>query len=394
MTRKLVIGVIFGGRSGEHEVSLVSAGSVVEEMDKKKYKIILIGISKKGHMIIGADAMERLKTDDEIERSEVLISSDPSDYGLIRLKDLKRIKIDCFFPILHGPYGEDGTVQGLLELSGVPYVGAGVLGSACGMDKIIMKKLFRLAGLLVADDLSFLRSEIENIGILDIKILGNLPALSTGQAGGRQGLEIKKLGKKKLYFLKNVENKIGYPCFIKPANMGSSVGISKAWNCEELIGGIQEAFKYDQKILIEKSVENAREIECAVLGNNKPRVSVCGEILPSEEFYSYKAKYVDESKTVAPVDLPKRISAEIKKQAIVAFRAIDCAGMGRVDFLIKNNFSKIYVNEINTIPGFTSISMYPKLWQKSGVKYSELIDRLIELGIERVGEKRELQVSC
>jgi len=360
MKKKLTIGIVFGGRSGEHEVSLVSASSVMDALNKKKNQIIQIGITRDGHMISGADAMKRLKSSEEIKQSEVLISPDPSDHGLINLKDRKKIKIDCFFPVLHGPYGEDGTIQGLFDLSGVSYVGAGVLGSACGMDKAIMKKLFKDAGLSVTDDVVLLHNDYKQ---------------------------------NKTELIKQIEKEIGYPCFVKPANMGSSVGVSKAHDQKELTTALQVAFEFDRKVLVEKSAEKIREIECAVLGNDKPRASVCGEILSSEEFYSYKAKYIDESPTVIDADLPKKVTEEIRKQALIAFQAVDCSGMARVDFLVRDNFSKIYINEINTIPGFTSISMYPKLWEKSGVKYSELIDKLIEFGIERREEKDGLKVD-
>ncbi len=363
MQEKITIGVLFGGRSGEHEVSLVSATSVISKLDKEKYDVVSIGISKEGHIIYGDNAMKRLKDGEQIFESEVMISCDPTDSGLIDLKSrdealsrlYKKIKIDCYFPVLHGTYGEDGTMQGLLDLSGVAYVGAGVIGSSCGMDKVVMKKLFRQAGLNIVDDYVLIRSDIKDIA--------------------------------------DIEKKIGYPCFIKPANMGSSVGISKAHDRKELIAGIVDAFKYDAKVLIEKAVEKPREIECAVLGNEDPKASVLGEIFPSEEFYSYEAKYVSESKTEAPAKLPDEISEEIKKQAINAFKAVDCKGMARVDFLVNQDLSEIYINEINTIPGFTSISMYPKLWEKSGLNYSELLDELIKLALERNKEKKELKTS-
>lgn len=368
MQQRLTIGVLFGGRSGEHEVSLVSATSVIAKLDKNKYEVILIGISKEGHFIYGESAMKRLKEDDKIFESEVMISADPFDGGLIDLKTLKKIKIGCFFPVLHGTYGEDGTIQGLLDLSGVAYVGAGVLGSACGMDKIIMKRLFKETGLRVVDDY----------------MLPQILHRFKDRFNTNTQIILKEI--------KNVENKIGYNCFVKPANMGSSVGISKAHNREELVGGILEAFKYDNKILIEKAVEKPREIECAVLGNDEPRASVLGEIFPSEEFYSYEAKYVSESKTDL-ADLPENISQEIQKQAINAFKAVDCQGMARVDFLVSSDLKKIYINEINTIPGFTTISMYPKLWEKTGLAYEKLLDELIQLALERNKNKKKLKTS-
>lgn len=368
MQKKITVGVIFGGRSGEHEVSLVSAQSVMNALDKEKYEIVPIGITKQGKWLVGNNLMNALKSSQSLEKiPEKILTPDPTNASLIPLEnsklrntELASNKIDVVFPVLHGTYGEDGAMQGLLELTNIPYVGAGILGSSVGMDKIIQKNLFQEAGLQVIDYIWFKKLD----WVLDENKI-----------------------------VEKAEKELGYPMFIKPANMGSSVGISKAHNQKELVAGIKEALDYDRKVVIEKSVEKAREIECAVLGNDEPKASVCGEVLPDEEFYSYNSKYAGESKTIIPADLPEKISDEIRNQAIKVFQILDCAGMGRVDFFVKSDLSKIYINEINTIPGFTSISMYPKLWEKTGLNYSELLDKLIELAMERNKEKKELKTS-
>jgi D-alanine-D-alanine ligase len=285
--------------------------------------------------------------------------------GLTRRASDRAINVDVIFPVLHGTFGEDGTIQGLLELADIPYVGAGVLGSAAGMDKDIMKSLFHAAGLPIVKHVTFLRSEWEAAA--------------------------KKIQRK-------VEGKLKYPVFVKPANLGSSVGISKAHNRKELGPAIGEAAKFDRKIVIEAGVggqkNKAREIECAVLGNDRPEASVPGEIVPSAEFYDYSAKYLDEgSQLIIPAKLSKSESKRVQELAVAAFRAVDCSGLARVDFLMDPKSRKIYLNEINTMPGFTSISMYPKLWAASGVPYPELIERLIKLGIDRHAEKKRNQYS-
>jgi len=285
--------------------------------------------------------------------------------ALARRATDRAINVDVIFPVLHGTFGEDGTIQGLLELADIPYVGAGVLGSAAGMDKDIMKSLFRAAGLPIVKHVTFLRSTWES----DPK-------------------KIQKLA----------ESKLKYPVFVKPANLGSSVGITKAHNRAELGPCIQEAAKFDRKIIVEEGVggkkQKAREIECSVLGNNKPEASVPGEIVPGKEFYDYTAKYLDEgSQLIIPAKLSKSGTKKVRELAIAAFQAVDCSGLARVDFLMDPKTRKIYVNEINTMPGFTAISMYPKLWGATGLPYSDLIDRLIKLGLERHEEKKRNQYS-
>jgi D-alanine-D-alanine ligase len=356
MPRKIRVGVIFGGRSAEHEVSIVSAASVIAALDKKKYEVFPIGITAEGRWLSSKKALELLKQRAEIENlPEHILVPDPRKQGLVELKDSfaqpTPQRIDVAFPVLHGTFGEDGTIQGLFELADIPYVGSGVLGSAVGMDKAIQKQLLRQMKIPVTPDLWFLRHEWE-----------------------------KNSGK----IVAEIEKKLRYPCFVKPSNSGSSVGISKAHNRRELLAAIRLAGEYDLKILVERSVENAREIECSVLGNNQPVASVPGEIVPSNEFYDYDAKYVDgKSTAVIPAVLPKTVVRKIQQYAVESFRALDCAGMARVDFLVVRKTNAVFLNELNTIPGFTSISMYPKLWQASGLSYADLLDRLVQLAIER-----------
>jgi D-alanine-D-alanine ligase len=393
--KKLRVGILFGGRSGEHEISLLSAASVFKAIDQNKYEVVPIGITKDGRWLTSADA-ERLLTGKPLEHERHLRAGDPeatsaaavlhngeaivvppephkpgasmtpfqSDAPARRAAD-RGINVDVIFPVLHGTFGEDGTIQGLLELADIAYVGAGVLGSAAGMDKDIMKALFRAAGLPIVKHVTVLRSERE--------------------------LTAKKVEKL-------IESKLHYPVFVKPANLGSSVGISKARNRKELGAAIDEAARFDRKIVIEEGVggkmQKAREIECSVLGNDRPEASVPGEIVPSTEFYDYSAKYLDEgSQLIIPAKLTKAETKKIQQLAIAAFKAVDCSGLARVDFLMEPKSRKIYVNEINTMPGFTSISMYPKLWAATGVSYPELIERLIQLGMERHTEKKKNQYS-
>ncbi len=364
--RKIRIGVLFGGRSAEHEVSLVSAASVINALDKNKYDVIPIGITPEGQWLSSATALALLKEKSGVENfPEHLIVPDPRRQGLVGIRNTSSPDevqpIDVLFPVLHGTYGEDGSIQGLLELAGVAYVGAGVLGSAVGMDKVIQKQLLDNAGVRITPCLSFLMSDFE---AHQKRILGS------------------------------IEKKLRYPCFVKPANTGSSVGISKAHDRKELTAAIQLASQYDRKILIEKSIEKAREIECSVLGNDNPIASVPGEIISSNEFYDYNAKYVDgKSTAIIPAKCSKAVTEKIRQIAVDAFRILDCAGMARVDFLVQRNGEKIFLNEINTIPGFTSISMYPKLWEASGLKYSDLLDRLIELALERHAAKQKLKTT-
>ena len=373
MTKKIRLGVLFGGRSGEHEVSLTSAAAVMKALDSEKYELVPIGITREGRWRVGPKAFgllteaaggglgpqpAALQTVLEEGRA-VTPSVDPTGPKLLSLAKSSgaadaRPELDVIFPVLHGTFGEDGTIQGLLDLADVPYVGVGVLASAAGMDKDVMKRLFRDAGLPVVPWKLVLRAEWEND-----------PAA----------------------VCRSIEKRLRYPLFIKPANLGSSVGITKVHLREEFQAGMDLAAQYDRKILVEKAVE-AREIECAVLGNDKPEASLPGEIVPVNEFYDYEAKYVKEgSELLIPARLRPRQIKRVQELAVRAFKAIDCAGMGRVDFLLDRKSGKLFLLEINTIPGFTSISMYPKLWEASGVPYSKLLDRLVELALERHRDK-------
>lgn len=356
MSEKLNVAVIFGGKSGEHEVSLMSATNVINAMDKDKYNIFMIGITKQGKWMAYKGDVSKVidgsweKEAEELDKEETVALM---FYRFFRNGAGKRI--DAVFPVLHGPNGEDGTIQGLFEMLDIPYVGCGVMASALGMDKDFSKRLFRDAGLNVGEFSVALKKDIEK----DIHSIINM-----------------------------VEDKFIYPVFIKPANMGSSVGITKAFNKDELERGLKEACKYDRKVIIEENI-NCREVECSVLGNDDPTASVVGEIIPSHEFYDYVAKYFDDGKSVLiiPAELSESKTQEIREAAVKAFKSLDCSGMARVDFLIDKETEKVYINELNTIPGFTKISMYPKLWEAAGLSYSKLIDRLIELAIERYKEK-------
>jgi len=361
LSKKLRVGVIFGGRSGEHEVSLRSAESIINALDRSKYEVVPIAITRQGKWLASSEATNLLPSA-VIENADqrVAIFGDPTMGGLARFtgggSDGERDQIDVIFPVLHGTYGEDGTIQGLLEMADVPYVGCGVLASAAGMDKVVMKRLFREAGLPIVEFTHFLRTQWEN---------------------NQQQTEAR------------VIEEIGFPCFVKPANLGSSVGISKAIDEKSLNAAIALATKYDRKIIVERGVD-AREIEVSVLGNDQPVASLPGEIVPqTAEFYDYKAKYIDDNgaRLIIPAALNPETTAEIQQLAIRAFQAIDGAGLARVDFFLERGTNELIVNEINTMPGFTSISMYPKLWEASGIGYSQLIDRLIELAFERHLEK-------
>jgi len=364
---KLRVAVIFGGRSGEHEVSLASATSIMENLDRSKYEIIPIGITKEGRWLLGGEPLKALQAGHaEAGEEPALVSlspraNRPAASGSSReAHSGSSLAVDLAFPVLHGPYGEDGTIQGLLEMAGVPYVGAGVLASAAGMDKAIMKALFLQKGLPVVKHLVLLRREWEADpeGVMD-----------------------------------RIEDSIGYPCFTKPANLGSSVGISKATDRAKLATALADAARYDRKLMVEQGVD-AREIECSVLGNDDPIASLPGEVVPCNEFYDYRAKYVDEgSQLLIPAPIPPETAAEIRRIAVDAFRAVDCSGMARVDLFLDRASGKVYLNEINTIPGFTKISMYPKLWEASGLPYPRLIDRLIELALERHAEKLRNETS-
>jgi len=366
MPNKIRVGVIFGGRSAEHEVSIVSATSVINALDRNKYEVLPIGITPEGRWLSSVKALELLRERSNIENlPEHILVPDPRKQGLVELKDSSAQsapqQIDVAFPVLHGTYGEDGTIQGLFELADIPYVGSGVLGSAVGMDKVVQKQLLRAAKIPVAPEVWFMIAEYRDHSR---KILGM------------------------------IERKLRYPCFVKPANLGSSVGISKAHNRRELIQAIELAAEYDLKILVEKGIEQAREIECSVLGNDQPIASIPGEIIPSNEFYDYDAKYVDGKSTpVIPARLPKSVQKKLQFYSTESFRTLNCSGMARVDFLVRKKSNAIYLNELNTIPGFTSISMYPKLWQASGIAYPDLLDRLVQLAIERHEARKHLKTK-
>lgn len=365
--KKIKVGVIFGGRSSEYEVSIISAESVMNALDKNKFKVIPIGITKKGNWITGTNTVKILKSGfkHNLPSLEKIVIPDATKKSLVPLNSKVRLKqkiteekLDVIFPILHGPYGEDGTIQGLLELANIPYVGAGVLGSAVGMDKVIQKQLFQAASLPIVKFISFLKEDWL---------------------------------KNKKSVINEILKKINFPCFVKPANLGSSVGISKIHTVKEIAKGIKEALKYDRKIIVEEGVKNPREIEVSVLGNDRPKASQPGEVIPSGKFYDYNAKYIDKaSKLIAPAMLPKKIIKIIQDIALKAFKTINCTGMARVDFLVEKKSNKIYLSEINTIPGFTSISMYPKLWSVSGLSYPKLLEKLIQLAMERFKEKEKL----
>jgi len=357
--KKIRVGVIFGGRSGEHEVSVISARSVIDAIDKTKYEVTPIFINKKGQWLLGAQPKSVKGKGAEY----VYLPPDPTSSELVPVEKshTQPKKIDVVFPVLHGPYGEDGAIQGLLELAGIPYVGAGVAASAAGMDKALMKKIFAAVGLPVTKHLVFLRKESEK----------NNPRL-----------------------VAETEKQLSYPIFTKPANLGSSVGITKAHNRKELTKGLNLACEYDRKVIVEQGIEKAREIEVSVIGNDEPEASVCGEVVPSKEFYDYEDKYIlGKAKLLIPAPLSKTLSDKIRNLAAKAFKAIDCAGMARADFLLEKGTNNIFIDEVNTIPGFTSISMYPKLWGASGVSYPDLIDRLINLAFERYAAHRKNKIK-
>lgn len=350
MTKKLRVAVIFGGRSGEHEVSLMSARNVLSALDPAKYEVTKIGITHEGTWLTGGDVLGKFESGKLNGLEHFVLSPDPSD-----APRTTQHAIDVYFPVLHGTFGEDGTIQGLFELADAAYVGAGVVGSSVGMDKGVFKDVMIANNIPVVDTLVVLRAEIE-------KDLNGV--IEKAEALG------------------------DYPLFAKPANLGSSVGVTKCHNRSDLQEGLMEAASFDRRVLIQKGVRNVREIEVSVLGNDEPVASVCGEVLPSREFYSYESKYIDgTSGLVIPADLPERVSGQIRAYAVRAYKAIDCAGMARVDFFVEKDTNRVYLNELNSIPGFTKISMYPKLWEASGLSYKELVDRLIELALERKAER-------
>ncbi|MDN5332273.1 MAG: D-alanine-D-alanine ligase [Tepidanaerobacteraceae bacterium] len=361
---KLKVGVVFGGQSGEHEVSLMSAFSIINVMDKTKYDIIPIGITKDGRWYVFFGDISKIRDGSWIDEAiPVFLPPDAGFKCAIALNNgiETRYHIDVIFPVLHGPRGEDGTVQGLFELMNIPYVSCGVGSSAVCMDKVFTKKLLKQEGLPVVDFKVFYKKDLPH-GLSDM--------------------------------VAEVEQSFGYPCFVKPANLGSSVGVSKAHDREELEKAIIMAAEFDRKLLVERFIP-AREIECSVLGNDAPVASLPGEIIPSEEFYSYTAKYFDggKSKLLIPAPLSAEETEKIRNLAVRAFKALDCSGMARVDFLISKVTGIAYINEVNTIPGFTNISMYPKMWEASGLPYIELIDRLIELALERHRQKQNLKLT-
>jgi D-alanine-D-alanine ligase len=401
MKKKLRVGVLFGGRSGEHEVSLLSAASILKALDRDRFEVVPIGITKQGRWLLSGDA-ERLLAGN-YEDASALRAGDPQHTAPAALlakgesvmvppipaaergrgatlvpferpssgPASEALQLDVVFPVLHGTFGEDGTIQGLFELAGLAYVGSGVLGSAAGMDKEIMKRLFLAAGLPIPKHITFLRNEWQ------------------------------KSPKK---IVSRLESELKYPLFVKPANLGSSVGINKAHDRKELGPAIEVAAGFDRKIVVEQGVGDrgnrkrmakARELEVAVLGNDDPIASVVGEIVPGKEFYDYEAKYLSEgSEAIIPAKLTKKQSRQVQEMAIRAFRACDCAGLARVDFLLEAGSSgRLYLNEINTLPGFTSISMYPKLWEASGISYRDLLTRLIDLALQRKVEQEQISYS-
>jgi D-alanine-D-alanine ligase len=371
MTRKIRIGVIFGGRSGEHEVSLRSAHSVLEALDRAKYEVVPIAITKEGKWLGPADAVallpeesKKLLPEKSIARASQALGlvGNPSSPGFISPKSETERGggklLDVVFPVLHGTYGEDGTIQGWLEMAGLPYVGCGVLASSCGMDKVTMKALFHEAGLPICRYAWFLRSEWE-----------------------QQPAKV----------VRRISREVGFPCFVKPANLGSSVGISRADNKDSLARAVELAMRYDRKIIVEEGLD-VREIECAVMGNDVPQASLPGEYIvkePSAAFLDYTEKYSNTGHVefVVPAPLSKSINARIQQLAIRSYKALDCAGLARVDFFLRHDTNQLLVNELNTMPGLTDVSGFPKMWLASGLTFPQIIDRLIELALERHQEK-------
>ncbi|HSA99868.1 MAG TPA: D-alanine--D-alanine ligase family protein [Anaerolineales bacterium] len=344
--KKLHVAVLFGGRSGEHEVSLMSARSVLSVLDPAHYEVTQIGITHEGQWLTGEDVLGKFENNNFVDLQPFVMTPDPSH---------ATYNIDIFFPVLHGTFGEDGTLQGLFEMANVAYVGAGVVGSSVGMDKGVFKDVMIANNIPTVDTLVVLRTEIK---------------------------------KDMLAVIAKAEKISEYPLFTKPANLGSSVGVTKCNNRSDLQEGLMEAAAFDRRVLVQKGIRNAREIEVSVLGNDEPVASVCGEVLPSREFYSYESKYIDgTSGLLIPAPLPAETSDRIREYAVRAYKAVDCAGMARVDFFVERDTNRIHLNELNTIPGFTKISMYPKLWEASGLPYNQLCDRLIELAMERKVER-------
>lgn len=363
MNKKLKVGILFGGKSAEHEISIRSAANIIEAINKDKYEVLLLGIDKKGKWLAGQSAekllLENISSNMENQKED-LLAFVPGKAGnnLVDLNNSGSVSgLDVVFPVLHGPMGEDGTVQGMLKLADIPFVGSGVLGSAVGMDKDVMKRLFRDSDIPVGGFEVVYSHDFDRINY------------------------------------EKIANNLGLPLFIKPANLGSSVGIHMVSNREEFDSALEDAFRFDNKLIIEEYIKG-REIECAVLGNEFPAASVPGEIVTRHDFYSYEAKYLDEkgAELKIPADLPEDITEKIRNLSIRSFKAVCCSGMARVDCFLRDD-DKIFINEVNTIPGFTSISMYPMLWDASGIPYSELIDRLIKLAIERHEKEQKLKTD-
>ncbi len=364
--RRLRIGVLFGGRSTEHEVSILSAQSIISAMDPDRFEAVPLYIDKNGRWLVGG-SLRRLLIDDAA-RQYVYLPPDPTQRSLVVAQDGRESQsrlsgeppLDVVFPVFHGLNGEDGTIQGVLELANIPYVGAGVLGSALGLDKIYMKRAFAAAGLPTVDYVSITRRKYEQDPDAFIKV---------------------------------VEQRIGYPCFSKFANSGSSVGTIKAHHRAELADGLRLAASFDRKLLVERALDG-RELEVSVLGNDEPQASVVGEVISAHEFYDYEAKYLDEgSQLLIPAPIEASVAEEVRTMALAAFQAVDAAGMARVDFFMERATGRIVLNELNTIPGFTRISMYPKLWEASGLAYPKLVERLVELAIERFNDKQRSQTA-
>jgi len=369
--KRLRVGVLFGGRSTEHEVSILSAQSIIAAMDPQRFEAVPLYIDKEGRWLTG-DSLKRLVSN-AAARKYVYLPPDPTQHSLVPVQDGPSpsplagegrgggfLPLDVVFPVFHGLNGEDGTIQGVLELANLPYVGAGVLGSALGLDKIYMKRAFAAAGLPVVDYLPVTRRQYERDPDA---------------------------------FIARVEERLGYPCFTKFANSGSSVGTTKAHNRAELVEGLRLASTFDRKLLVERAVD-ARELEISVLGNDEPEASVVGEVVPAHEFYDYEAKYLDEgSRLLIPAPLDDAVAQEARSMAVRAFQAVDAAGMARVDFFLERTSGRLLLNELNTIPGFTRISMYPKLWEASGLLYPKLIERLVELAIERFNDRQRSQTA-
>ena len=372
MATKLNLGLLFGGRSCEHEVSVVSARSVLKAIDKEKYNVHLIGIDKLGRWHLGSQ-MQQLVSDKEVDALTVTEHSSPKSievslelyhHGNLAppLENSTEIPaLDVIFPVLHGTFGEDGTIQGLFEMAGIAYIGCGVAASAIAMDKALAKQVFRAADIPQAPCLIVTRAEWDR----DAATVAN-----------------------------QIESELGFPIFVKPANMGSSVGVNKAGDQGALIQGIEDALQYDNKIVVESSMENCHEVECSVLGNEDPIASEVGEIIPGAEFYDYQTKYIDDkTKTLIPATISTAAAEKVRALSLKAFKAIDGAGLSRVDFFVHKETQAVYLNEINTLPGFTPISMYPKMWAASGIPYAELIDRLVELALEKHRARNALKRS-